>query len=308
MMIEHQKEIPGIPITPDNQPQLLMVTGYSGAGKSTVLRALEDIGFFCVDNLPIPLLNSFFQLASQSTMIGQKVALGIDVRSGQNMQDLIDELNKGNALRNYPMKIFFLTSNPEVLIKRFQETRRNHPLGHTRSLSEAIAYEQHLLKPLMDLSDLVLATDQLTIHQLRRFVRNSFAASTQPQLIVNLISFGFKYGVPHESNSVYDIRFLPNPYFIASLRPLDGTTQEVHDFLFAQTDVQEYWPKLVDFVHFSIKKASEEGRFFMNIAIGCTGGRHRSVAFVEALSKIPLENVQYVVRHRDSMQHTYSEP
>lgn len=309
MMIEHQKEISGMALSPDNQPQLLIVTGYSGAGKSTVLRALEDIGFFCVDNLPIPLLNSFFQLVSQSTMIGQKVALGIDVRSGQNMQDLIDELNKGNALRNYPMKIFFLTSNPEVLMKRFQETRRNHPLGNTRSLAEAIVYEQQLLKPLMDLSDMVLATDQLTIHQLRRFVRNSFSSSsTQQQLIVNLISFGFKYGVPHESNSVYDIRFLPNPYFVSGLRPLDGTRKEIHDFLFAQPDVQEYWPKFVDFVHYSIKKASDEGRFFMNIAVGCTGGRHRSVAFVEALASISLENVHFVVRHRDSMQCTNSEP
>ena len=295
-------------LSADNQSQLLMVTGYSGAGKSTVLRALEDIGFFCVDNLPIPLLHSFFQLVSQSTMIGQKVALGIDVRSGQNMHDLVDELNKGNALRTYPMKIFFLTSSPEVLMKRFQETRRNHPLAHTRSLSEAIAYEQQLLKPLMELSDLVLATDQLTIHQLRRFVRNSFAQSAQPQLIVNLISFGFKYGVPHESNSVYDVRFLPNPYFIPSLRPLDGTSQEIRDFLFAQPELNEYWPKLVDFVHYSIKKASAEGRFFMNIAIGCTGGRHRSVALVEALAALPLENVHYIVRHRDSVQYAQAEP
>ena len=307
MIVEQQKAIPGTIPPSDSQPQLLIVTGYSGAGKSTVLRALEDIGFFCVDNLPIPLLHSFFQLLSQSTMIGQKVALGIDVRSGQTMHDLIDELHKGNASGVYPMKIFFLTSSPAILIQRYQETRRNHPLAQNRSLPDAISYEQQLLKPLMDLSDLVLATDQLTLHQLRRFVRNLFSVSCQPQLLVNLISFGFKYGVPHESNSVYDVRFLPNPYFIPALRPLDGTAQEVRDFLFAHAEVQEYWVKLVDFVHYSIKKAFEEGRFFMNIAIGCTGGRHRSVALVQRLAEMPLENVQYVVRHRDSLQYTQSD-
>lgn len=302
MIVEQQKAIPGTIPPSDGPPQLLVVTGYSGAGKSTVLRALEDIGFFCVDNLPIPLLHSFFQLLSQSTMIGQKVALGIDVRSGQTMHDLIDELHKGNAFGTYAMKIFFLTSSPAILIQRYQETRRNHPLAQNRSLPDAISYEQELLKPLMDLSDLVLATDQLTIHQLRRFVRNLFSVSCQPQLLVNFISFGFKYGVPHESNSVYDVRFLPNPYFIPALRPLDGTTQEVRDFLFAHAEVQEYWTKLVDFVHYSIKKAMEEGRFFMNIAIGCTGGKHRSVALVHCLAELKLDNVQYVIKHRDSTQ------
>lgn len=284
--------------------QLLIVTGYSGAGKSTVLRALEDIGFFCVDNLPIALLGSFFQLLSQSSMRGQKIALGIDVRSGQNMHDLIAELRKGDARISHPMKIFFLTATPGVLVKRFQETRRNHPLGHSYPLADAILHEQELLQPLMALSDLTLTTDQLNIHQLRRFVRNAFCVSEQPKLLVNLISFGFKYGVPQESNSIYDVRFLSNPYFVPELRDMLGTQKEVRDYLFAQPDVKEYWPKLLDFVHYSIKKAHEEGRFFMNIAIGCTGGRHRSVALVHELSQASLEYVQYVVKHRDSALHT----
>lgn len=287
----------------DKQAQLLIVTGYSGAGKSTVLRALEDIGFFCVDNLPIPLVNSFFQLISQSTMIGQKVALGIDVRSGQNMHDLIDKL-KQDVLCHYLVKIFFLTSSSHVLAKRFQETRRNHPLATNINLEEAIAVEQKLLNPLKEMSDLVLDTDQLTIHQLRKFVRSSFSESSQPQLIVNLISFGFKYGVPPESNFIYDVRSLPNPYFVAGLRPLDGTMQQVRDYLFAHAEVQDFWKRLVDFIHYSIKKSYEEGRFFSNIAIGCTGGRHRSVAFVQELSKHALDNIHYSVKHRDILQHT----
>ena len=280
--------------------QLLIVTGYSGAGKSTVLRALEDIGFFCVDNLPIPLLTSFFQLISQSTMMGQKVALGIDIRSGQNMQDLIAKLQEPLA-HQYLVKIFFLTSSLQVLVKRYQETRRKHPLGSTISLEEAIKSEQELLDPLKHLADLVLDTDQLTIHHLRKFVRGSFAESAQAKLVVNFISFGFKYGIPTESNYIYDVRFLPNPYFISHLRSLDGTSPEIRTYLFAQPEVQDYWHRLKDFVSFSIQKSYEEGRFFTNIAIGCTGGRHRSVALVHELATIQLEQVHYVVKHRDVM-------
>jgi RNase adapter protein RapZ len=286
--------------------QLLIVTGYSGAGKSTVLRALEDIGFFCVDNLPIPLLPSFFQLITQSTMIGQKVALGIDIRSGKIMQELIDTL-KQDSLRNYSVKIFFLTSSPNVLCKRYQETRRKHPLADTRNLEEAIQDEQTLLKPLMDLSDLVLDTDQLTIHQLRKFVRSSFSESNKPQLLVNLISFGFKYGIPLESNFIYDVRSLPNPYFVPELRSLDGTSEHIREYLFSKNEVQDYWNKLKDFIHYSIQKSYDEGRFFTNIAIGCTGGRHRSVAFVHELALHTIENVHYGVKHRDILQHTFEQ-
>lgn len=253
------------------QPQLLIVTGYSGAGKSTVLRALEDIGFFCVDNLPIPLLNSFFRLISQSTMMGQKVALGIDVRSGKTMHEFI-EILKHYSLHTYLIKIFFLTASSQVLCKRFQETRRKHPLADKKNLEEAIAHEQEVLKPLMERSDLVLDTDQLTIHQLRKFVRSSFSESSKPQLLVNLISFGFKYGIPSESNFIYDVRSLPNPYFVHDLRAFDGTSPKIREFLFTNPEVLDYWEKLKEFIHYSIKKSYEEGRFFTNIAIGCTGG------------------------------------
>lgn len=286
----------------NSQTQLLIVTGYSGAGKSTVLRALEDIGFFCVDNLPLALLNSFFQLISQSSMMGQKVALGIDVRSGKTMQELIDQINQ-DSLRTYLVKIFFLTSSPQVLLKRYQETRRKHPLAYELNVEEAILHEQELLKPLKGLADLVLDTDQLTIHQLRKFVRSAFSESSQSKLVVNLISFGFKYGVPPESNFTFDIRFLPNPYFISELRSFDGTHEQIRAYLFAQKEVKEYWDRLRDFIHYSIRKSYEEGRFFTNIAIGCTGGRHRSVAFVHELSQEAVENVQYVVKHRDILQH-----
>lgn len=285
--------------------QLVIVTGYSGAGKSTVLRALEDIGFFCVDNLPLALLDSFFQLIFQSKIKGQRLALGIDVRGGTSINDLIIELERYN--KTHQVKIFFLTSSLQVLIKRFQETRRNHPLAGAIDIIDAINAEKELLQPLIAMADLVLDTDQLNIHQLRSFVRSSFAPGGQQRMIVSLMSFGFKYGVPLESNFVYDLRSLPNPYFIAELKQFDGTETIIQDYLFNQPEVQEYWTRLHDFILYSIKKSHAEGRFFLNIAIGCTGGKHRSVAFIQKLAQQSLSHVQFLVEHRDINRDRYED-
>ena len=287
-----------------NQPQLVIVTGYSGAGKSTVLRALEDVGFFCVDNLPIALLDSFFQLVSSSKINGQRLALGIDVRGGTAIKELIAELERLNNPQ-HALKIFFLTSSSHILIKRFQETRRKHPLADTIDIVDAINQEKELLQPLIAMADLVVDTDQLNIHQLRSFVRSSFAPGGQQKMIVSLLSFGFKYGVPLESNFVYDVRSLPNPYFVPELKMFDGTQVEIQNYLFDQIEVQEYWHKLLDFISYSIKKSHAEGRFFMNIAIGCTGGKHRSVAFIQKLAQQLIPHVQFLVEHRDINRDKY---
>ncbi len=284
------------------ESKLLIVTGYSGAGKSTVLRALEDIGFFCVDNLPLSLLTSFFQLTSGPNSIGQNVALGIDARGGNSTQELMSQLEKSNALRSSPAKIFFLTASNEVLLKRFQETRRKHPLGDSVGVLEAIISEKELLKPLAEMSDVHLDTDQLNIHQLRTYVRQLFAVGQDRRLLVTLVSFGFKYGVPAESNFVFDIRSLPNPYFIPELRAMDGTMSEIEGYLFAQPAVQQYWDKLIDFFIFSVDRAYQEGRSFLSFAIGCTGGRHRSVAFVKKMSSWEFSNAHCLVKHRDINQ------
>lgn len=287
------------------EPQIVIVTGYSGAGKSTVLRALEDVGFFCVDNLPIALLDSFVQLVAQSKIHGQRLALGIDIRCGSNIEHLIAELKRFHVANAQAFKIFFLSSSSAVLLKRFQETRRKHPLADEIDLHDAIAQEKDLLSPLIAMADLVLDTDQLNIHQLRSFVRSSFAPGGSQRMIVSLMSFGFKYGVPLESNFVYDLRSLPNPYFVPELKQMSGTDQEVIDYLFGQPDVVEYWHKLHEFVQYSIKKSHAEGRFFLNIAFGCTGGKHRSVAFVQKLAKQTLPNVQFLVEHRDIQRDRY---
>jgi RNase adapter protein RapZ len=291
-----------------HQPmQVIIVTGYSGAGKSTVLRALEDIGFFCVDNLPIALLDSFFQVTWQKNMREPRLALGIDVRGGLNMEDLIAEIKRYEN-NHYIFKIFFLMSSDKVLVKRFQETRRKHPLADHIDIMEAIEQEKKLLQPLIDRADLLLDTDQLNIHQLRSFVRSSFAPGGMQKMIVNLISFGFKYGAPAESNFVFDLRSLPNPFFIPELKHLNGDNIAVTDYLFKQPEVIDYWGRLCDFLEYAIKKSHEEGRFFLNIALGCTGGKHRSVAFVQKFAQRAIPHVQFLIEHRDVQRDKYENP
>lgn len=281
------------------QSQIIIVTGYSGAGKSTVLRALEDVGFFCVDNLPLALLDYFFHCVAREKIHERRLALGIDVRGGSNIEQLITELQKFCTQQICPIKIFFLTSSSAVLVKRFQETRRKHPLADEIDLFDAIEREKILLRPLIDMSDLVLDTDQLNIHQLRSFVRSSFIPGGHQRMIVSLMSFGFKHGVPLESNFVYDVRSLPNPHFIPELKQLSGIDGAVVAYLFSQPEVIEYWAKLLDFITYTIERSHAEGRFFLNIAIGCTGGQHRSVAFVEKLANQVIPNVQFLSKHRD---------
>ena len=278
---------------------IFIITGFSGAGKSSVLRALEDLGFYCVDNLPVSLTTSFFNYIQQPDMIGKKIALGIDIRAGQDMQQLVNDIVAWRASSGYSVKIIFLTASSDVLIKRFQETRRKHPLGNVLDLADALEKEKQLLSPLSVNADLLIDTDQFNIHELRTFVGNVFAADGKPRMIVRLMSFGFKYGIPHESNFVYDIRSLPNPYFIPELKILDGTELAIQGYLFSQPVVQEYWQKLNDFFTFSLDKSYQEGRSFIHVGVGCTGGRHRSVAFVQKLAELPLENVQFFVKHRD---------
>jgi len=281
----------------DRVPEVVIITGVSGAGKSTVLRSLEDLGFFCVDNLPIDLLPHFFQ-KQQRQNVYQRVALGIDIRGGLQIDQLVEKITHAKQL-GVSLTVFFLATSSQVLIKRYQETRRKHPLGNDAPIDQLIIKEKNLLQPLNAIADVVVETDQCTPHQLRSIVRSYFQKEKEPVLMVHLISFGFKYGVPTQCNFVYDIRSLPNPYFIEHLKPLDGTDESLRQYLFELPEVQEYWNKLVDFVDYSIDRAYQEGRYFMTIAIGCTGGRHRSVAFVHELSKRTKNKVLFFVKHRD---------
>lgn len=280
--------------------EVLIITGLSGAGKTSMMRALEDLGYYCVDNLPVPLIAAFLQLAFNTNNNVLKVALGIDARNEQFLGSLANELQhiKKEALITSP-KIIFLNASAQTLLKRFQDTRRTHPLADDMSLGNAITKEKSLLEPIMHMADMILDTDTFNIHELRNWTRKTFTNDHQHELMVHLISFGFKYGVPVESNLVYDLRFLPNPHFIPALKALNGRDAAINDYLFSQKTVQDYWQRLADFLRYSLERYYEEGLFFVSIAIGCTGGKHRSVAFVEKLSKELWPHTHCSVTHRD---------
>jgi RNase adapter protein RapZ len=282
--------------------QVVIVTGMSGAGKSNVLHTLEDLGFYCVDNLPIPLISTFLNFAFHAHTNIVKVALGVDARGGQRfLKGFLAQINKikGKEYQRANIRIIFLNANTNTILKRFQTTRRNHPLVRGVSMEVAIEKERKLLVPIKELADVVYDTDKLTVHDLRRWVLSTFSKSYRQELVVNLVSFGFKYGVPSESNSVYDLRFLPNPYFVPELRKFNGKTDVIQTYLFNKSEVVDYWDRLRDFLNYSVTKYQEEGRFFATIAIGCTGGKHRSVAFVERLSKENWDSVSFLTHHRD---------
>lgn len=281
--------------------QIFVVTGMSGSGKSSVLRALEDLGFYCVDNLPIPLLSTFIDFVFKTPTNLLKVALGIDARGGDLSCDFLAEIEK---LKKYccdrsEIKVIFLSAEEATLIKRFQETRRKHPLSKGLSLVNAIKREREILEPIKSVADEMHHTDSSNPHDLRLWVSKMFSGDLGRRLVVNVISFGFKHGVPAESNLVYDLRFLPNPYFVPALKILDGREKPVQEYLFEKDEVKEYWDRLEDFLRYLLHSYYEEGRFFANVSIGCTGGKHRSVAFVEKLCKKRWANIEFMPHHRD---------
>lgn len=295
------------PIVNTGDPELIIVTGYSGAGKSTVLKTLEDIGFFCVDNLPIELVDELVGAIykKHATLPYKKVALGIDVRSSLTVQECIQKIRAVAQAQLITTKVFFLSSSVTVLYKRFQETRRRHPLAYDMTIYQAIEKEATLIEPLASLADQIIDTDHLTLHQLRWYVRQLCLQEDSSQMVVTCLSFGFKYGLPTDANFIFDIRSLPNPYFVPELRSLTGIDQEVSAYLFAQEQVQQYWQQLRSFVQFSLERSLAEGRFFSTVAIGCTGGRHRSVAFVERLKMEDFKHIKFFVQHRDIARDTY---
>ncbi len=288
-------------INPATSPRdAYIITGLSGAGKTSVMRALEDVGFYCVDNLPVPLLATFIKLAFHGNTSLHKVAIGIDVRNEHFLSTFFEELELvKQQMPGYKFMIVFVDARDKTLFKRFQETRRKHPLGDAMSLKQAVAQERRLLEPLLAIANIVLDTDVFNIHELRRWVNNTISLDAPRNLIAHVVSFGFKYEVPPESNLVFDVRFLPNPYFIPALKPLDGRDQLINDYIFGHVIASDYWERLVDFLSFNLKRFYEEGRFAVSIAIGCTGGKHRSVAFVEKLTTLALPQVQWVISHRD---------
>ena len=280
--------------------RFVMVTGMSGAGKSSVLKMLEDMGYFCVDNLPIQLIPKFSQLAVESISTIDKVALGVDIRSGQNLEQLGDILINFEE-NNLPYEVLFLDANTEVLVKRYKETRRTHPLAREGRVDKGIELERERLKFLKKRANYIIDTSMLLIRELKAEIDKIFLEDGEYQnFIVTVLSFGFKYGIPSDSDLVFDVRFLPNPYYIPELKPQTGNDQPVYDYVMQAPQAVEFLEKLEDMLTFLIPNYIIEGKNQLVISIGCTGGKHRSVTLANAITK-QLKKLSYGVKveHRD---------
>ena len=281
--------------------EFIIISGLSGAGKSRAASIMEDMGFFCVDNLPAPLIPKFAELGMGGNGEYDRVALVTDVRGGTNFDGLFQALDGLKSMK-CGYRIVFMEASDPVIIRRYKETRRNHPLAEEcGSLEEAIALERNMLAPLKERADWVIDTSNLSTRALRGELLRLFSQGTaERSMEVRVMSFGFKHGIPAEADLVFDVRFLPNPYYVAELRPLTGLDAGVRDYALSSPQSQEFLKKLTDFVTYLLPRYLEEGKAALVIAVGCTGGHHRSVAVAHALAET-IRGLNYPVTesHRD---------
>jgi RNase adapter protein RapZ len=261
----------------------VVITGLSGAGKSYAIKCFEDMGFFCVDNLPTTLIPTFADLITRSSHSISRVALGVDVREGEYLTHLIDTLGELRK-REHKVEVLFLEAGEEALVRRYRETRRRHPLAPDGNLVDGIRAERKALSTMREVADRIVDTSSLTVHQLKDLLIEMYVAPGQRTgLTISLVSFGFKHGVPFDADLVFDVRFLPNPHFVEGLRPLDGRDSRVREFILKHEDSREMLERLEGFLGFVLPAYQREGKAYLTVAVGCTGGRHRSVALVEEL-------------------------
>jgi RNase adapter protein RapZ len=281
-----------------SDPRLCVVSGISGAGRTTVVKALEDLGYFCVDNLPVALLEQLVELFRGRE---QLLAVVIDVREREFLPAVPAALDALRA-RGVLTDLLFLNASDEALAQRFNETRRLHPTGPGQGLAAAIARERELLAPLADRADLQLDTTRMTVHELRAFVTRRFGPEARASgLQVELVSFGFRYGLPDLADLLFDVRFLQNPHFVPELRERTGLDTEVAEFVLQNSRTRAFLERLRDFLDFLLPLYEEEGKSYLTIAVGCTGGQHRSIAVVGALERTLRERkIDVRVLHRDA--------
>ena len=279
----------------------MIVTGMSGAGKTSVLKFLEDINFFCVDNIPPALLPKFAELCYEQEGEIERVAMGIDIRGGKLFNDLFEVLSDLQH-KGYEYEILFLDASDDVLIKRYKETRRTHPLAGSGRVENGIREERRRLKYLKEHADYILDSSQLLTRELKAELDKIFVKNLGfKNLMITVLSFGFKYGIPSDSDLVFDVRFLPNPYYIDELRPLSGNDKPVSDYVMNCEASRIFLDKLADMVSFLIPNYILEGKNQLVVSIGCTGGKHRSVTLANALYQRLEQSEEYGVRieHRD---------
>ncbi|WP_305041235.1 RNase adapter RapZ [Geoalkalibacter sp.] len=283
-----------------SRKRVLILTGLSGSGKSSAARVLEDEGFFVVDNLPLALLPRFLQLTEQGVRFTPDVAVVIDIRNRDFLADYETTLQQVRE-EGYPVEILFFEANDEALIRRYSETRRRHPLARQEGVPEGIARERQLMAGFKRLATVVFDTSGLTVHGLRdQVLETVLGRSSKMPLVVKVQSFGFRYGLPIESDLVFDVRFLPNPHFIEELRPLTGLNSEVREYVVQQPACRDFLAKFQDMLKFLLPYYRQEGKSYLTLSIGCTGGRHRSVSLAEELRPF-LAGQGFVVEisHRD---------
>jgi len=278
----------------------VVITGLSGAGKSFAIKCFEDMGFFCVDNLPTTLIPTFADLIMRSEQPIHRVALGVDVREGAYLSRLLDIIRELRT-RGHAVEVLFLEASEEALVRRYHETRRRHPLAGDGNALDGIRAERKALSDLREVADRIVDTSALTVHQLKdRLVELYVAPKARPGLAPSLVSFGFKHGVPFDADLVFDVRFLPNPHFVDALRALDGRDERVRTFVLNHPESKELLRRLEDFLRFVLPCYEREGKAYLTVAVGCTGGHHRSVTVVEELKRF-LSGIGYAptLVHRD---------
>ena len=283
--------------------RFVILTGLSGAGKTQAIRALEDLGFFCVDNLPSALIPTMAELASRADDGLEKVAIVADVRESGFLKEFPRVFRRLQTMPGLTLRLIFLEASASTLVRRFSETRRPHPLAPDRSVAEGITEERAKMSSIRGMADLILDTSNLTVHELRDvFMRMSRDEGKRAAMVVTLVSFGYKHGVPMDADLVFDVRCLPNPHFVETLRPLTGRDRAVVRYMRRHASTRDFIERLTAFLTFALPQYVQEGKSYLTVAIGCTGGRHRSVMIAEELKKTlaGVKGIAVRVKHRDS--------
>jgi UPF0042 nucleotide-binding protein len=278
--------------------QLVILTGLSGSGKSTVLKAFEDMGFYCVDNMPVGLIPIFAELNEAGEGNFSRAALLVDAREGAQLQKLPGLLM--HLRKDHPISLVFIEANDDALLRRYSETRRPHPLGKDYSVRESLQHERELMAPIRKLADLVIDSTQFNVHELRNFITRRFKSPDRHTMLISVVSFGYKYGVPVDADLIFDVRFLPNPHFVPALRKYTGRDAKVRRFIRSFPQTGEFLKRMESLLAYLMPHYIEEGKSYLTIAFGCTGGKHRSVMLAEEIKKA-LEKRKYAskVFHRD---------
>jgi UPF0042 nucleotide-binding protein len=281
-----------------NARQLVLLTGLSGSGKGSILKTFEDLGFYCVDNLPVALIPAFSELYVEGVGEVERAALLVDAREGEGIKKLPEMYRKMKSERS--VALVFVEASDEALLRRFSETRRPHPLGQEFSILEGIREERRRMAPIRRLADLTIDTTKFNVNELRRFILDRFESPGNRPLLISVVSFGFRYGIPTEADLVFDVRFLPNPHFVPRLRPFSGKNPRVARYIRSFPQTGQFLRRIESLLYYLIPHYIREGKSYLTVALGCTGGRHRSVMLAEVIRRsLARKRYSTKVVHRD---------